>query len=234
MGPGAHAGARRGRWPIIRRVGCRANGDMSARTLAPGSGLAAASGTETAHVGDNPNARSRNGTGADTQPHSGPDVDTTGRRNGRDSSPFRLEEPLNPPPTLEFARNSLSLCHWRPGPASGCSIAIWSGRRLSLRNEGGPGERGCRNAWLRENESIHEESLLGRDARDSRESSVAPHPSPDDPASATAQDQARHGRACRESNPVSARCELVALASRDPACHAGRLWGLSWPDGLLN
>ena len=84
---------------ILRRAG----GRKSARppgTFANGSGLAAASGTRTAHTGDNSSAQSRNGADADPRPHSAPDVDSAERRNGRDSSPSKPQKhsihPQNP------------------------------------------------------------------------------------------------------------------------------------------
>ena len=69
-------------------------------TFASGSGLVAASGTRTAHTGDNPSAQSRNGADSDPRPHSAPDVDSAERRNGRDSSPSKPQKhsihPQNP------------------------------------------------------------------------------------------------------------------------------------------
>ena len=99
--PVAHSGERWRRWQSIRRAGCRASWRMSARpssTFASGPGRAAASGPCTAHTGDNPSARSRNGTGADPQPHRTPDADTAGRRNERDWSTCRLHKHSNHAP----------------------------------------------------------------------------------------------------------------------------------------
>ena len=93
---------------------CCAGGPISARlpsTFARGPGRAAASAARTTRIGDTPRARPRYLTCAVPQPHSGPDADTAGKRNGRELAACGLKEPSIVAQTPQLVRDSKSQCH---------------------------------------------------------------------------------------------------------------------------